>query len=310
MKHSTIILISIYLNFFSAYSFSTAPINAILGDESYIKKFNSFPVSSVDEKVRIKTHLEFVENQLRVQSTKHLSKNQTKNRNKVLNLLHAYWKAGKFPSNYDYPSERKPCFIDKTGNICAVGFLIEMTDGRAVSEKINHKYQYEYLLNMNEDFIDSWIHEYGLTKLECAMIQPTYGIAPTENYIAPGFGYATAVFSGVNVALSAINAQQIKQTQKSIVAPILGMALGAGQITLGAFNYPEVQYGWNTTYFNEAQRNYALMNVALGTSTLVFSTWNLVTRKQPKPSSLTWNVGAFPSGKDQFNLAFSFRKTL
>jgi hypothetical protein len=142
------------------------------------------------------------------------------------------------------------------------------------------------------------------------MIQPTYGSTPTENYITPGFGYATAAFSGANVALSAINALQINQTQKSVVAPILGMALGAGQITLGALNYPEVQYLWSGSYINEAQRNYALMNVALGTSTLVFSTWNLVTRKRPKPASLTWNVGAFPSGKNQFNLAFSFRKTM
>jgi hypothetical protein len=153
------------------------------------------------------------------------------------------------------------------------------------------------------------MHEYGLTKLECAMIQPTYGVAPNENYITPSFGYATAVFTGANVALSTINALQIKQTQKSVVTPILGMVLGAGQITLGALNYPEIQYGWTATYFNDAQRNYALMNVALGTSTIVFSTWNLVTRKRTKSTSLTWNVGAFPSKRNQFNLAFSVHKT-
>lgn len=310
MKRASFILFSIHLILFSSFAFSIDPVNAVLGDGSYFEKFKSFPVATADEKLRIQTHLEFVENQLKAQSTKHLSKNQKKNRNKALNLLHAYWKAGTFPSNYDYPGERKPCFIDKTGNICAVGYLIEMTVGRAVSEKINAKYQYEYVLNMNEEFLDSWMHEYGLTKLECAMIQPSYGPTPTDNYITPGFGYATAAFSGANVALSAINALQINQTQKSVVAPILGMALGAGQITLGALNYPEVQYLWSGSYINEAQRNYALMNVALGTSTLVFSTWNLVTRKRPKPASLTWNVGAFPSGKNQFNLAFSFRKTL
>jgi hypothetical protein len=205
--------------------------------------------------------------------------------------------------------ERKPCFIDKTGNICAVGYLIEMTVGRAVSEKINAKYQYDYVMNMNEEFIDSWMHEYGLTKLECAMIQPTYGITPTENYITPSFGFATAFFSGANVALSTINALHIKQTQKNVVAPILGLALGTGQIILGALNYPEIQYGWNQSYFNEAQRNYAVLNVALGTSTIIFSTWSLITRKPIKSRDITWNVAAYPTGKSQMNLAFSFRKS-
>ncbi len=310
MIRTIFLLIVIQFPLLPAYSFSAEPVNAILGDASFIYKYRQLPNETISEVLRIQTHLEFVENYLRRQSTKHLTQSQRKNRKQALQLLNTYWKAGKFPSNYDFPKERRPCFIDRKGNICAVGYLIEMTVGRAVSEKINAKYKYEYVMNMHEDFINSWMQEFGLSKLECAMIQPTYGVAPTENYIAPGFGYATAVFSGANVALSTINALQIKQTQKSIVAPILGMALGAGQITLGAFNYPEVQYGWNATYFNEAQRNYALMNVALGTSTLVFSTWNLVTRKKPKSSSLTWNIGAFPTNRNQFNLAFSFRKTL
>jgi hypothetical protein len=47
---------------------------------------------------------------------------------------------------------------------------------------------------MEWNVIDEWIASSGLTKLECAMIQPTYGPTPTENYITPGFGYATAVF--------------------------------------------------------------------------------------------------------------------
>lgn len=309
MKTTIFLLIAIQFFLLSAYSFSAEPVNAILGDASFICRYNQLPNEATSEVLRIQTHLQFVENHFKRQSNEHLTQRQRKNRKQVIQLLNTYWRAGKFPSNFDFHTERKPCFIDKNGNICAVGYLIEMTVGRAVSEKINAIYKYEYVMNMHEDFIDSWMQEYGLSKLECAIIQPTYGVAPTENYIAPGFGYETAVFTGANVALSTINAFQIKQTQKSVVAPILGIALGAGQITLGTFNYPEIQYGWNSTYFNEAQRKYALMNVALGTSTLVFSTWNLVTRKKPKPSSLTWNVGAFPSNRNKLNLAFSVRKT-
>jgi hypothetical protein len=286
------------------------PVNAILGDISYFEKYSILPTKSASEVKRIQAHLEYVESLLRKASTAHLSKKQKKNRQKAIENLHIYRKAGVFPENREFLNDRKPCFIDAKGNLCAVGYLIEQSAGRGVAEQINARYQYEYLMDMEWNVIDEWIASSGLTKLECAMIQPTYGPTPTENHITPGFGYATAAFSGANVALSAINALQINQTQKSVLAPILGMALGAGQITLGALNYPEVQYLWSGSYINEAQRNYALMNVALGTSTLVFSTWNLVTRKRPKPASLTWNVGAFPSGKNQFNLAFSFRKTL
>jgi hypothetical protein len=286
------------------------PVNAILGDISFFEKYSSLPTQSASEVLRIQTHLEYVESLLRKASTAHLTKKQKKNRQKAIENLHFYWTAGVFPENREFLNDRKPCFIDAKGNLCAVGYLIEQSAGREVAEQINARFQYEYLLEMEWNVIDEWIASSGLTKLECAMIQPTYGPTPTENYITPGFGYATAVFSGANVALSVMNVSQINRQNQCLFTPILGMVFGAGQITLGALNFPEIQYGWSGSYINEAQRNYALMNVALGTSTLVFSTWNLVTRKRPKPASLTWNVGAFPSGKNQFNLAFSFRKTL
>jgi hypothetical protein len=162
---------------------------------------------------------------------------------------------------------------------------------------------------MEWNVIDEWIASSGLTKLECAMIQPTYGSTPTENYITPGFGYATAVFSGANVALSVMNVSQINRQNQGLFTPILGMVFGAGQITLGALNFPEIQYGWSGSYINEAQRNYALMNVALGTSSVIFSTWSLITRKTAKTRNVSWNVGAFPTNRNQLNVAFSFRKS-
>jgi hypothetical protein len=206
-------------------------------------------------------------------------------------------------------NDRKPCFIDAKGNLCAVGYLIEQSVGRGVAEQINARYQYEYLMDMEWNVIDEWIASSGLTKLECAMIQPSYGPTPTENYITPGFGYATAVFSGANVALSVMNVSQINRQNQGLFTPILGMVLGAGQITLGALNFPEIQYGWSGSYINEAQRNYALVNVALGTSSVIFSTWSLITRKPAKTRNVSWNVGAFPTNRNQLNVVFSFRKS-
>jgi hypothetical protein len=106
-----------------------------------------------------------------------------------------------------------------------------------------------------------------------------------------------------------MNVSQINRQNQGLFTPILGMVLGAGQITLGALNFPEVQYGWSGSYINAAQQNYALMNIALGTSTMIFSTWSLITRKPVKSTKLSWNVAAFPTSQSNLNLAFSFRKT-
>jgi hypothetical protein len=303
------ILISTNCLKISAKNDNVQPLNAILGDISFFEKYSSLPTQSVSEVLLIQTHLEYVESLLRKASTAHLTKKQKKNRQKAIENLHFYWTAGVFPENREFLNDRKPCFIDAKGNLCAVGYLIEQSAGREVAEQINARYQYEYLLEMEWNVIDEWIASSGLTKLECAMIQPSYGPTPTENYITPGFGYATAVFSGANVALSVMNVSQINRQNQGLFTPILGMVLGAGQITLGALNFPEIQYGWSGSYINETQRNYALMNVALGTSTMIFSTWSLITRKPDKTRNVSWNVGAFPTNRNQLNVAFSFRKT-
>ena len=109
-----------------------------------------------------------------------LTKEQKSNRLKMLDLLHMYWTKGIFPKNYDYPGRRIPCFIDKDGNICAVGYLIAQTAGREVAERINAKFKYDYLLEMNDKTIDAWVEASGLSKVECAMIQPSYDYDSTE----------------------------------------------------------------------------------------------------------------------------------
>ena len=303
------ILISTNCLKISAKNDNVQPVNAILGDISFFEKYSSLPTQSVSEVLRIQTHLEYVESLLRNAPTAHLTKKQKKNRQKAIENLHFYWTAGVFPENREFLNDRKPCFIDAKGNLCAVGYLIQQSAGRGVAEQINARFQYEYLMEMEWNVIDEWIASFGLTKLECAMIQPSYGPTPTENYITPGFGYATAVFSGANVALSVMNVSQINRQNQGLFTPILGMVLGAGQITLGALNFPEIQYGWSGSYINEAQRNYALMNVALGTSSVIFSTWSLITRKPAKTRNVSWNLGAFPTNRNQLNVAFSFRKS-
>ncbi len=150
-------------------------VNQVIGDLSFTSKFGHSPDASTDEDLRIRTHLAYVEERLRHSPIPPLCAAQQAQRMHILDLLHDYWVAGTFPRNHDYTDERRPCFIDLDGRICAVGYLVEQTVGRAAAEAINGQHQYEDLLAMGDPALDRWIANTGLSKLEYAMIQPGYG---------------------------------------------------------------------------------------------------------------------------------------
>ena len=314
MKTSKFILTILVLTILASCNRKSSEIdqtvNAVIGDISFIETFGQKPTNETDENKRLQTHLKYVEKQLRSKNISSLTKKQKENRLKMLDLLNEYWTAGVFPKNYDHPDKRIPCFIDKNGNICAVGYLIEQTAGRKIAEEINSNFKYEYLLAMNDQTVDSWVQSSGLTKQECAMIQPAYGPAPSDNYISPAYGVSSSLVGGLNLSLNTINGIQISKGANNKTVPILGLIAGAGQITLGALNYPKEQMTWGGTYVNPAQRNLSLINIGIGTSTLILSSWNLITNRKPKEKSLSWNIYSFPTQSSNMGLGFSLTKRL
>lgn len=155
----------------------TNTINAVLGDVSFVKKFGTTPTPTSGEALRIRTHLEYVETLLRAEDVSHLSWALRERRTALLDKLHEYRLTSAFPTNLDFPQERRPCFIDAAGNICAVGFLIEQTAGRALAERINAAHRYDFLADMHLPELTAWVEASGLTARECAMIQPGYDYA-------------------------------------------------------------------------------------------------------------------------------------
>lgn len=282
-------------------------VNAVIGDISFLESFGSLPTKETSEKLRIQTHLSYVETLLRSRDVSALTKEKQANRLRMLDLLNEYWTAGVFPTNYDYPNQRIPCFIDMEGRICAVGYLIEQTFGRQIAEKINAKFKYEYVLAMNDPVIDGWIESSGLTKGECAMIQPNYR---SENYISPAFGISSSLMSGMNLSLNAINAIQIAQGADKKTVPVVGLIAGAGQLTLGALHYSEEPAGVITLSVNERRRNLAYLNIGFGVSTMIMSSWNLITNRKPKEKSVSWNMYSFPAPNNNMGLGFSLTKRL
>lgn len=185
MKTQIIILLFVFVGFNSLAT--TYTVNAVIGDQSFFEKFGKLPTIETDDNLRIQTHLDFVEKSLRASSVAHLSAKAKAKRAELLDALHVYWTKNVFPQPLAYFEGRKPCFIDGDGSICAVGYLIEIASGRDVAERINSKYQYEYLLEMDDPLIDNWASEHGFSLTELAMIQPTYNPYPSPYIISPTY---------------------------------------------------------------------------------------------------------------------------
>lgn len=284
-------------------------VNALLGDASFIHAFGHEPAADAAEDLRIATHLAYVEELLRDVDVSGLSPEFRERRMVMLDLLRSYREAGVFPRNYDYPDVRTPCFIDRDGRICAVGYLVEQTAGREVAEQINGKYQYENLMAMNDPVVDEWIAESGLTRKECAMIQPQYGgttiVNANKDYISRGYGISSAVFSGVNLSIGAINIAQLSRGAENRVVPIIGLATGVAQATVGILEFPKDETGWDgQPASNVGKRNLSLLNIGLGTANVLLSSWNLIGNKPRNQQLLTWDIGQTAMPDNQVGLGF------
>ena len=297
------------LNFRKSSVDKKQTINPVLGDISFISKFGYPPDVNTDEVLRIKTHLEYAEEFLRNKPVSGLSALLQQQRIHLLDLLHQYCLVGIFPRNYDHAGQRKPCFIDKDGRICAVGYLVKQTAGREAAEQINDNHKYEELLAMNDKSLDNWIAESGLTKEECAMIQPTYPGGPYGygNYIPIAYSISSFVIGATNISTSIINSRQISKGAKNKTAPILGLLFGAGQVTIGALSMPpRIAIDRET---NKSKRALSFVNIGVGASSIILSTINLLTNKKPKVEKKTsWGVYSFPAQNNNLGLAFSFTK--
>jgi hypothetical protein len=315
MRISSILLITIttYLLSLSGCQTVTSPkhgVNPILGDESFVQTFGVLPDESDNEILRIRTHLRYVENLLRQKPVEHLSESLKEARLHMLDLLKIYTAAEEFPGNYDYPDRRIPCFIDRHGNICAVGYLIEQTAGRNVAEVINSEYQYELLMKMDNPTVDEWIAQSGLTKKECAMIQPAYGggwgYPVQNNTVSPGYAISSSALSGLNFSLTVVNSMQMMNKDQKKIVPFLGLATGASQIALGIGIYPQ-KYP-NRNIISSGDQIFSGINIGLGTATMAISALNLLTNKKPKNKDLSWNVYSFQTPDNQSGVGLSFTK--
>ncbi len=61
-------------------------------------------------------------------------------------------------------------------------------------------------------------------------------------------------------------------------------------------------------YTNESQKNLSMINIGVGTTTIILSAWNLITNTKPKEKRTSWNLYSFPTENNRTGLAFSLTR--
>jgi len=147
--------------------------NHHLGDDSFVARFGREPSPVDSEHDRMHVHLQYVRELLA--SRPPISPALAGRRAELLGYLDDYIAAGITPRN-TYVPWRSPVFIDADGRICAVGYLIERSVGRAVPEAIAAAHRLDYLEAIAKAMPDvaSWVASSGFTLDELASIQPGY----------------------------------------------------------------------------------------------------------------------------------------
>jgi hypothetical protein len=92
-------------------------------------------------------------------------------RARTLDNLHEYRVNNTFTTNYDHPDKALPCFMDRDGNYCAVAWLVARSAGLPLAQKLNSRYQYATIVEMDSPELDKWIAHSGLTRAEVITIQ-------------------------------------------------------------------------------------------------------------------------------------------
>ncbi len=295
------VLVAMMIQPAASHPYRGTTINAVIGNESFEKTFGRKPQPNDDPHLRIQTHLRYVEQVLREKPLDDLTPTQRERRVHLLDLLHTYAEAGVFPQNTRHEGFR-PCFIDDQGAICAVGYLVAQTAGRAAAEAINAQFQYGYLMDMNSPLLDEWIAQSGLTRRECAMIQPSYWLqGDVHTQLPMSYVYATSGLTGLNCAMMAMNLNGYDKPVSRAWGAGLGIGGGAASLTLGIINYKDV-YVINGWYgLSPRMQNLSMLNMGMGVASMTMGFYRLLKPIDQRANARTWHiqpgpVGAFAGG--------------
>lgn len=172
--------------------------NHHVGDSGFVAAYHREPGANDGEGARMHAHLAYIRGQLAARPATRPELEQ--NRQRLLGYLDEYIAKNITPKNTHLPW-RTPVFIDDDGRICAVGYLIERSAGRAVPEEVARTHRYDLLEDIATAMpeVRAWIEASGFTLEELASIQPGYE-APVASTWGPWDPVADSVADGAYVA--------------------------------------------------------------------------------------------------------------
>jgi len=155
--------------------------NHHVGDAGFVAAFGRAPTRGDAEHVRMRTHLTWI--RARLAAAPATSPALAARRRELLGYLDDYLAKGVTPVNQHLPW-RTPVFIDDHGTICAVGYLIERSVGRALPERIAAGHRYDLLEDIAAAMpeVRAWVASSGFTLDELASIQPGYAEPEVESW--------------------------------------------------------------------------------------------------------------------------------
>ncbi len=230
---------------------------------------------------------------------------QKNKRNRLLDYLKNYYTAGNFPANNDYPYERKPCFIDREGNICAVGYLVAQSAGREIAEEINSKFQYAAIYEMESDKLKSWIASSGFSKKEIAMIQPSYGAK--DEFVGFGHGVPSFLLNASNITFSSLSLARWSNNGLNKNIPIAGLVSCITTLSYNTIYYYRHNASNRQT---DAQRKVTSANLIFGVLATGINGFRLLNySKKPEPK-VSFNLNVHPGLNHQPSIGFVVNKKL
>ena len=191
------------------------------------------------ERLSLQAHLAWCELKLRLKT-----KPGQLARRRLLDLLHSYWRAGRFPQNPRRTTGRQSIFIDDHGTHCAVGYLMAQTGADSLAKEINQRDRFAYLetVDLNrEPKIKQWLADNELEPDEVALIQPSYPgwsiFGPSEaHYTHTGMSGGDIVIAIISIVFSLLlllpTVTLIFLSKKTLVDKILLFLRGFGGIVL------------------------------------------------------------------------------
>ena len=134
----------------------------------------------------------------------------------------------------------------------------------------------------------------------CVFAKSNYAVDGKGESISPApYVILSSFLIGANAGINVANTFHIiKGTNKKGI-PITGLFSGASQIALGMGNY---------SAYKKELREFSILNIGLGTATMILSAWNLIDNKSHQEKKTSFNFYSFPTTNGNIGFALTIAR--